>query len=283
MAWTGWTTKIGTTTKTGTKSTTTMTTPMATGAPETAFVLASGSPRRRELLASLGIAFTVIKPDIDETQRAGEAPLDYVRRLSIEKAQTVATNLTPLKSRSEVSRTPLRLRRPSAERKEGDGGEVDEVVVLAADTVVILAADTIGVLQGDILGKPVDADDARAMLRRLRGRDHVVCTALTMVYPGAGRIHPAPTTAMSLKAEHVLPILTELTLTTVTMRDYSDAEIDAYIATGDPFDKAGSYAIQHEGFRPVTRIDGSYSNVVGLPLETLREMLTKIGYFIPSP
>lgn len=197
------------------------------------FVLASGSPRRRELLASLGVEFTVIKSDIDETQGAGEDPYAYVRRLSIEKADAVAARLTE----------------PS--------------LVLAADTVVILAADTVGVTEGgEVLGKPADVDEAREMLRRLRGRAHVVCTALTLrpVAPGS------------------LPTLTELTRTIVTMRAYSDAEIDAYIATGDPFDKAGGYAIQHEGFHPVERIDGSYSNVVGLPVETLKPMLGRIGH-----
>ncbi len=197
------------------------------------FVLASGSPRRRELLASLGIEFVVIKSDIDETQHAGEAPYDYVRRLSIEKAQAVAARLEP------------------------------PAVVLAADTVVILAADTIGVSAGgEILGKPEDRDDARAMLRRLRGRDHIVCTALTLRDLTSGQAR------------------TELTRTTVTMRDYTDGEIEAYIATGDPFDKAGGYAIQHEAFHPVERIEGSYSNVVGLPLETLKEMLPQVGYNI---
>ncbi len=131
---------------------------------------------------------------------------------------------------------------------------------------MILAADTLGVTEaGDILGKPVDAADARAMLRRLRGRDHVVCTALTLV----------TTPLLKLAGERTR--ITELTRTVVTMRDYSDAEIDAYIASGDPFDKAGGYAIQHEGFHPVERIDGSYSNVVGLPLETLKPMLERIG------
>ncbi len=184
------------------------------------FVLASGSPRRRELLASLGIAFTVVKSDIDETQRPDEDAYAYVRRLSIEKAQAVVARLT---GRS-----------------------------------LVLAADTTVVLDGEVLGKPLDAADARDMLRRLRGRDHVVCTALTL-------LDSAQT-------------LTELTRTTVTMRDYTAAEIDAYIATGDPFDKAGGYAIQHEGFHPVAHIDGSYSNVVGLPLETLQEMLARVGY-----
>lgn len=195
----------------------------------TRLILASGSPRRRELLASLGVDFTVIKSDIDETQHPGEPPYDYVRRLSIEKAAAVAAKL-----------------------------ESAADVVLAADTVVILAADTLGVTEsGEILGKPADADEARAILRRLRGRSHVVCTALTVRAP-----------------DHTL---TELTRTTVLMRDYTDAEIDAYIATGDPFDKAGAYAIQHETFRPVARIEGSYTNVVGLPLETLRPMLAAVG------
>ena len=195
--------------------------------PETRFILASGSPRRRELLASLGISFEVVKPDIDETQHPGEAPLDYVRRLSREKAAAAASRVA------------------------------EPAWVLAADTVVIVAADTIGVIEGEILGKPADADDARAMLRRLRGRDHVVCTALTLLRMNGGEPHAD----------------TRLTTTTVTMRDYSDAEIDAYIATGDPFDKAGSYAIQHEGFRPVARMEGSHTNVVALPRGTLRAML----------
>jgi septum formation protein len=200
------------------------------------FILASGSPRRRELLTTLGIAFSVIKPDIDETPRTNEPPYDYVARLSVEKANAVGL--------------------PIATH--------DSALILAADTVVILAADTMGVTEtGAILGKPVDADDARAILRRLRGRTHVVCTALTLL----------PIGGMAM---------TELTRTHVTMRDYSDAEIEAYIETGDPFDKAGAYAIQHPIFRPVAQIDGSYTNVVGLPIETLRAMLERIGYPIPS-
>jgi septum formation protein len=198
------------------------------------FILASSSPRRRELLAGLGIAFTIIKPEIDETQRDGEAPLDYVRRLSREKAAAVATTLT-------IPGT-----------------------VLAADTVVILGADTLGIDErGDILGKPADAADARQMLQRLRGRVHRVCTALTLLPVG--------------NSTAALDGITRVTCTEVTMRDYRDTEIDAYIATGDPFDKAGSYAIQHETFAPVAHLEGSYSNVVGLPLETLREMLDTLG------
>ncbi|MBZ0277737.1 MAG: Maf family protein [Anaerolineae bacterium] len=202
----------------------------------TTFILASSSPRRRELLASLGITFTIIKPDVDETQFDSEAPLDYVRRLSQAKADAVAESL----------KAP--------------------VAVLAADTVVILGADTLGVNdQGAVLGKPADAADARQMLQALRGRVHQVCTALTLI-----AVRPdAPEKSFRQ---------TRVTCTDVTMRDYTDAEIDAYIATGDPFDKAGSYAIQHPVFMPVARISGSYTNVVGLPLETLREMLAEIDW-----
>lgn len=196
-------------------------------------ILASSSPRRRDLLASLGLTFDIIKPEIDETQHPGEDPYTFVQRLSREKAAAVAAKI-------EAPAT-----------------------ILAADTIV-LAADTIGVdAAGDILGKPVDADDARAMLRRLRGREHIVCTAFTLHH------RPADDSDDS-------QIITEAVKTRVTMRRYTDAEIDAYIASGDPFDKAGSYAIQNEAFAPVAHIDGDYNNVVGLPLDAVRAALASL-------
>ena len=200
----------------------------------TEFILASSSPRRRELFGTLAIPYTILKPDIDETQPAGEVPLDYVERLSREKAMQVVKHLS----------------QPSA--------------VLAADTVVILSADTMGIDgQGVILGKPLDAADARDMLQRLRGRVHQVCTAMTLMVLAEGDVQTSTT---------------RITRTDVLMRDYNDAEIDAYIASGDPFDKAGSYAIQNPVFRPVARIDGCYTNVVGLPMCTLQTMLAGIGW-----
>ncbi|PJF22247.1 MAG: septum formation protein Maf [Phototrophicales bacterium] len=193
------------------------------------FILASSSPRRRELISTLGIPFEIIKPDIDETQHPDENPFDYVRRLSIEKAQAVVDQI------------------------EGNA------TVLAADTIVVLAADTIGVAEdGELLGKPANANEARAMLRRLRARSHIVCTAFTLQQVNG-------------------VIITELVKTIVHMRDYSDAEIEAYIATGDPFDKAGSYAIQHEGFAPVARIEGDRNNVIGLPLDAVKAALAKLS------
>lgn len=213
------------------------------------FVLASSSPRRRELLTGMGILFTVVKPEIDERQHPDEPPLVYVERLSREKAAAAQARW-----QAEHAR-PLPPEEP--------------VLLLAADTVVILAADTIGIVPpaADIIGKPADAEDARAMLRRLRARDHKVVTAVTML--------ASPTSERG--AEGQARAITRLTTTRVFMRDYSDAEIEAYIATGDPFDKAGSYAIQHLGFHPVARIEGSESNVVGLPVETVREMLESLG------
>lgn len=201
------------------------------------FILASGSPRRRELIAALGIDFDVITPDIDEDRRPGEPPLDYVRRLSREKAQAVADQLSGASA-----------------------------LVLAADTVVVLAADTIGVLpedddQGDILAKPPDAATARATLRRLRDRAHIVCTAFTL-----------------LPLDDPAAALTDMTRTRVHMKPYADADIEAYIATGDPFDKAGGYAIQHAGFRPVAHIDGCYNNVVGLPVCAVKRGLARLGW-----
>lgn len=191
------------------------------------FILASGSPRRRALIASLGITFDVLKSDIDETQHPGEAPLVYARRLCQQKAAAVMTQLAAR-------------------------------VILAADTIVILATSG---ADGPLLGKPENAAEARDMLRRLRNRPHQVCTAFTVLCTGADSQQ-----------------ITHVEQTTVHMRAYSDDEIEAYIASGDPFDKAGGYAIQHQGFNPVARIDGCYNNVVGLPLCAVKRALTDIGW-----
>ncbi len=187
-------------------------------------VLASNSPRRRQLLALTGWAFTVRPVDIDERPLPGESPLDYVLRLAETKARAAAATAGP-----------------------------DELI-LAADTTV---AD------GErILGKPDDADMARAMLRSLRGRDHCVYTA-TGVADAAGRL------------------ATKACETRVWMRDYTDAEIEAYIASGDPFDKAGAYAIQNTIFQPVERIDGCYPCVVGLAVCCVVDVLARFGLTPP--
>lgn len=193
-------------------------------------ILASSSPRRRELLAQLGVPFDVLKPDIDETRQPDEPPFDFVKRLSQEKARAVTMCLDA------------------------------PATVLAADTIV-LAADTVGVADGgDVLGKPETADDAWRMLRHLRGRSHLVCTAFTLLRFAGDDVQE----------------WTDLVKTRVYMRNYADSEIAAYIATGDPFDKAGSYAIQHTGFSPVEWLEGDYNNVVGLPLDAVRQSLEQV-------
>lgn len=179
-------------------------------------VLASASPRRRELLGALGVDFDVIPSQIDETPLPGETPFQTQRRVTHDKAATVAKGL-------------------------GD----DRHLVVACDTTVLL--------EGDMLNKPADAAEARAMLGRLRGRAHEVRSCLVVARDGVAQ-------AAEVASK-------------VRMRDYADAEVDAYIATGDPFDKAGAYAVQHPEFRPVAEIAGCPLNVMGLPLCRLRGML----------
>lgn len=182
-------------------------------------ILASGSPRRRHLLARLGLPFDVVQPEIDESDLAGR-PERVARRLAAAKARTVS-------------------------------GDHPDATVLAADTVVAH--------RGVLLGKPHDAAEAEVTLKRLRGRTHRVITAVAVLPPRR------------------LRSLVDHTVTRVTMRLYTDAEIAASIARGDPFDKAGAYAIQDERLAPVAAYLGCYCNVVGLPLWTAVRLLRRAG------
>ena len=190
-----------------------------------ALVLASGSPRRRELLAELGLDFVVQPSNAPEEQKAGETAEDMVRRLSRDKAMTVAAGLT-------------------------DG--------------YVIGADSTVVLDGRAIGKPEDEDDARRMLRELRGTEHQVTTGLTVVNIATGQR------------------LTDHMTAEIVMRDFTDAEMEASIASGTPMDKAGAYAVQDTVFRPATLQDGCYTNVVGLPLCRMMEMLRELGYQPPA-
>lgn len=181
-------------------------------------VLVSASPRRRALLAELGVPFRIEPVDIDETPLPGEPPIDLALRLAREKA-----------------------------------------LAYPASGCWALAADTVVALNGEVFGKPANAKEARAMLRRLRGRQHSVITAVALRTPDGG------IEAAFDRAE-------------VTMRGYTDAEIEEYIATGDPFDKAGAYAIQHEGFHPVAALEGARETVIGLPLALVRAMLAQAAF-----
>jgi septum formation protein len=199
------------------------------GAPR--LILASASPRRRELLKFLGISFRVVAADVDEQTRPGEVPAGLVTRLAETKALTVARRAV----------APSGLRQDMAQ---------------SGDASLVLAADTEVELDGAVLGKPADDDAARAMLLALRGRAHRVLTGL----------------ALALGDQIVWSSAVE---TIVWMRAYTDDEVAGYIASGRPLDKAGAYGIQDGGFRPVARIDGCYTNVVGLPLCEVRRALTR--------
>jgi septum formation protein len=188
---------------------------------KSALVLASNSPRRRELLSCFQFDFRVSPVPINEDPLPGEEPGDYVLRLAESKGRSAAGSAQP--------------------------GEL----VISADTTV---ADG-----SQILGKPADEAEAYAMLTQLRDRFHQVYTALAVLDPYSGQIE------------------TSLALSDVHMRPYSEEEIAAYIASGDPFDKAGGYAIQNEAFHPVDELRGCYSNVMGLPLCHLAQLLQKHG------
>jgi septum formation protein len=130
---------------------------------------------------------------------------------------------------------------------------------------VVLGADTIVVVDGEVLGKPVGPDEARAMLRRLRGRTHAVVTGIAVVDAGTGRCEATAVVSQ------------------VTMAEYGEAEIAAYVATGEPLDKAGAYAIQGRGGSLVAGLEGSFSNVVGLPLEETTRLLAAFGVRVSAP
>ncbi len=180
-------------------------------------ILASKSPRRREILTNAGIAFEVRVADVPEVRSAGEGPVEYVQRLAREKAEA-------------VRRAP---------------GET------------VLAADTVVVLDEQVLEKPEGIEDARRMLAALSGREHVVVTGYCIVAPG-GEVVGAESTRVRF-----VPLSAEM--------------IDAYVASGEPFDKAGAYAIQGLASKLIDRVEGDYFNIVGLPVARIYAHLRSLG------
>ena len=197
-------------------------------------ILASVSPRRRELLAQAGFSFTVESADVDESPRAGEDPSAYVLRLAVEKAQAVFARL------SESSGAP-----PMTVSSSWVGSKNDPLIVLGADTTVVC--------DGQILSKPEDAADAMRMLRRLSGRTHQVMTGVAAV-SRVGAVSGVETTEVTFSA---IP----------------EAELAAYCATVEPLDKAGAYGIQGYAARWIPRIDGDYFNVMGLPIARTAKLI----------
>ena len=211
-------------------------------------VLASNSPRRKELLALGGWDFIVAAPQVDERVLPGEMPQAYVRRLAEDKARASLKYLV----------------RHATSENGADERALKQAIILAADTTVV---DQVQTGRGDttseayeILGKPADAAEAEAMLRRLRGRMHRVYTGLAVIRVADQKQY------------------SEVVETDVWMRDYSDDEMQVYIATADPLDKAGAYAIQHPAFKPVQNLQGCYANVMGLPVCHVGRLLVRLGY-----
>lgn len=186
-------------------------------------ILASGSPRRRELLATLGLPYVVQSSDVDESYEAGMEPGAIVEELSLRKAVAVADQTT---------------------------------------SGLVLGSDTIVVLDNQVLGKPQDETDAFAMLRALTGREHTVYSGVALVDASTRRSEVSHSS------------------TKVRIRSMSDEEIRAYIATKEPMDKAGSYAIQGIGATIVEGIVGDYFTVVGLPLGLTADLLKRFGVHV---
>jgi septum formation protein len=227
-------------------------------------VLASASPRRRELLAQAGFSFEVHPANIPEDPLPGEDPAAYVTRLAREKAQAVFDELSadhkpmgaPGPDFGTWDTTNLNSHSPGASsflRSLQKGWETAHLDRGSASVLVVLGADTTVTLDNLVLGKPQNPADAARMLRLLSGRTHRVITGVALV------------TAASTQAT--------AEVTTVQFRALSEPEIAAYIATGEPMDKAGAYAIQGRAARWIPRIEGDYSNVVGLPLALVSTLL----------
>jgi len=193
-------------------------------------ILASGSPRRRELMTALQLPFEVIVSHADEEVEEGLSPKQIVESLALRKAVSVRDTMEP------------------------DGTEA-----------VIVGSDTIVVLDGEVLGKPVDNSEAIRMLTALQGRTHEVFTGVACLHTGNGM------TRISSRR------------TLVTMKPLDEQSIRAYVATGEPADKAGAYGIQGLGATLVEAIEGCYFNVVGLPVSLLTDMLSEFGIRVLRP
>jgi septum formation protein len=205
-------------------------------------ILASASPRRAELLRAAGFEFDVAVTDVDESIRAGESPQAYVRRLAADKSLAALKGCATGADDARQETAVAQAFRPA------------DVIILGADTAVVV--------DGDILGKPRDDQDAAAMLRRLSGRRHEVMTGVSLrcgAYE-VGRVE----------------------VTSVEFARLADDDIEWYVKSGEGRDKAGAYAIQGLASRFIPRIEGSYSNVVGLPVACVAELLREISSTRPA-
>ncbi|MCW4444764.1 Maf family nucleotide pyrophosphatase [Vibrio splendidus] len=218
-------------------------------------VLASGSPRRKELLSQLGYEFSVLVTDVEECKHAQETAEEYVKRLSLDKALAA---LSLLKDNPSEKQHVV----PSSDNVVSSVDNVavgSGIVAVGSDAIsldsetVVIGSDTVVVSQGQVLEKPTDFADSKRMLTQLANERHQVMTAVSVVSEEKQR--------------------TEIIITDVWFKPLSEQEIEQYWQTGEPCDKAGSYGIQGLGGRFVTRIEGSYYAVVGLPLYETDQLL----------
>lgn len=224
-------------------------------------VLASASPRRQAILTALGAAHRIEAADIDETQRAGEPPQQYVVRMAREKAVAVAGRL---------GRPGLTAARPEGERVVPTGPGRGSAANAAPDTetalaggVWILGGDTTVVCAGETLGKPRDKQDARRMLRLLRAHPQEVISAVALSAPDGSTEH-------------------RLEVARLVFRSLSDTELEAYVASGEGMDKAGGYGLQSGARSFVARMEGGWCTVVGLPLRSTLDLLSQVpGLDVP--
>jgi septum formation protein len=189
-------------------------------------VLASSSPRRRQLLEKTGICFTVDTAEIEEDKYDGGDPADLVKSISFSKAKAAS---------------------------------------LRHKDKIVIAADTVGYLDGRLLGKPHSSENARDMLAMMSDRYHDVITGFTILDTGSGAT------------------ISRAVVTRVRFKKLSQSQIDDYVLSGEPLDKAGAYAIQGLGSALVDRVEGDYCNVIGLPVSALTEELAKFGIQVPRP
>lgn len=224
-------------------------------------ILASASPRRKELLRQVGVDFETL-PAVGEEITTKEDPAEAVQELALQKASEAASRLGIL-ARPEAGAAPMgkdlaqaAFRQGDLARPEAGGEDPEEFLILGADTVVACG--------GAILGKPRDEADAVSMLTRLSGRTHSVFTGVALIYGKDGQ-----TECHTFYEE-----------TKVTMYPMSMAEIAAYVATGEPMDKAGAYGIQGKCAIYIEKIQGDYNNVVGLPVARIYQEMKKLGIAI---